>query len=51
MSSELILPFGTDISKDNVIANVSNSMINKDQSVIDLMLVLIDKEEEEEDGT
>ena len=29
MSAELILPFGAEISKDNLIKNVSNTIINK----------------------
>ena len=48
ISSELILPFGADISKDDLIENTSNVMINEEESAIDLMLALIEKEEEDE---
>ena len=50
MSNELTLLFGAEISKDNLITNISNAMINEEENSMDLMLTLIEKEEEEEDG-
>ena len=50
MSYELAFPFGIEISKENVIANVSNAMINKEENSMNLALALIEKEEEDEDG-
>ena len=43
MSAELTLPFGADISKDDLISNVSNAIINKDANLINLILDLIEK--------
>ena len=48
MSNELTLLFGAEISKDNLITNISNAMINEEENSIDLMITLIDKEEEDE---
>ena len=50
MSGELTLHFDANMSKDDLIANVSNFMINEEDNSIDLMLDLIEKEEEDEDG-
>ena len=49
MFSELTLPFGAEISIDDIIANMSNAMINEEQNSIDIMLSLHEKEEEDED--
>ena len=48
MSAELTLPFGACISKDDLITNVSNVMINEEDNTIDLMIALINKEDEDE---
>ena len=45
---KLTLLFGEDISKDDLIKNSSNAMINNKDNKIDLMLSLIGKEEEDE---
>ena len=50
MSSELILPFGADISKYDLFANVSKAMIIKEDNSIDLMIFLTEKEEEDENS-
>ena len=49
-SDELIFSFGTDISKEDLIVNFSNAMINEEDNSMDRMLNLIEKEEEDEDG-
>ena len=48
MSEELTLPFGSEPSKDNLIMNVSNEMINNEDDTTDLMRELIEMEEENE---
>ena len=48
MSEELTLTFGSETSKDNLIMNVSNEMINNEDDTADLMLALIEIEEENE---
>ena len=48
MYEELTLPFGSEISKDNLIMNVSNEMINNEDDTADLILGLIEMEEENE---
>ena len=45
MSEELTLPFGSKISKDDLIMNVSNDVINNEDDTVNLMLALIDIEE------
>ena len=45
MSEELTLPFGSETSKDNLIVNVSNEMINNEDNTADLVLVLCEMEE------
>ena len=41
MSTELKFLFCVDISKDDLIANVSNVMINEEDNTIDLILAII----------
>ena len=45
MSEELTLPFGSETSKDNLIVNVSNDVINNEDNNADLMLVSREMEE------
>ena len=50
MSYELILIIGAEISREDLIANVSTAMINEEENSMDLMLALIEKEKEDEDS-
>ena len=45
MYEELTLPFGSETSKDNLIMNVSNDVINNEDNNADLMLVSREMEE------
>ena len=49
ISDELTLPFGADISKEDLIKNISNVMINEEENSMYLILALIEKEEEDKD--
>ena len=46
MPTDLTFPAGIGISKDDLIKNVSDSMINKHNETSDQMLALIEEEEE-----
>ena len=49
MSANLTLPFGADVSKDDLIANISNVMINNHNDTIEDALALVEKEDGFED--
>ena len=46
MSEELISPFGSETSKDNLIINLSNETIKNEDGTADPILLLIDIKEE-----
>ena len=45
MSAYLTLPFGADVSKDDLIANVPNAMINNCNDTVDQIVTLIEEKE------
>ena len=49
MSANLTLPFGADVSKDDLIINISNVMINNHNDTIEDILALVEKEDGFED--
>ena len=46
MSEELTLPFGSEISKDNLVMNLSNKIINNEDGTTNPILALVEMEEE-----
>lgn len=45
MSADLTLSFGADISKDDLILNISNAMIHKHNDIIEEIFALVEEEE------
>ena len=45
MSSNLTLPFGAEVSRDDLIMNVSNVMIHNHNDTVEDMLALVEKED------
>ena len=48
MAAELTLPHSVEIKKDDLIKSVSNVMIDNEEDAIDMILMLIEKEEEDD---